>query len=162
MVQSAYCYHFLLRFESSSKMEGCEGYFISEFGGLFWHFTVFDISPPWIDKFRWNWWPNWRFLMLTESVKIFARYDPQNLWETLEAGTKKWIFSPFWLPRSKNSGTSEIEKDKKSMSKLNYSSRSNQWCNRHINMLKYIDLAELQRSVGMINQHFLVFRSFWA
>ena len=34
------------------------------------------------------------------------------------------------------------------MSKLNYSSRSNQSCNRHVNMLKYIDLAELQRSLG--------------
>ena len=42
------------------------------------------------------------------------------------------------------------------MSKLNYSSRSNQWCNRHVNMLKHIDLAELQRSVGMIKWHFLV------
>ena len=120
-------------------------------------FTVFDISPLWIDKFRWNWWPNWRFFdALTESVKIFDRYDPQNLWETLEAGAKKWIFSPFWLLWSKNSGTSEIEKDKKSMSKLNYSARCNQWCNRHVDMLKHIDLAELKRSVGMTKYHFLV------
>ena len=145
MVQSACCYHFLLRFESFSKIERYEGYFTN---WIWWSiltfFTIFDISPLWMDKFGWNWWPNWRvFDALTESGKIFDRYDPQNFWETLEAGAKKWIFSPFWLPRSKNSGTSEIEKDKKSMSKLNYSSRSNQWCNWHDNMLKHIDLAEL-------------------
>ena len=117
----------------------------------------FTISQPWIDESLKNWWPNWRvFDALTESGKIFDRYDPQNFWETLEAGAKKWIFSPFWLLWSKNLGTSEIEKDKKFMSKLNYSSRSNQWCNRHVNMLKHIDLAELQRSVGMIKWHFLV------
>ena len=29
---------------------------------------------------------------------------------------------------------------------LNYSSRSNQWSNWHVNLLKHIDLAELQRS----------------
>ena len=113
-------------------------------------FTVFDISPLWIDKFRWNWWPNWRFFdALTESVKIFDRYDPQNFWETLEAGAKKWIFPPFWLLWSKNLGTSEIEKDKKFMGKLNCSSRSNQWCNRHVNMLKHLDLTEFKRLKGL-------------
>ena len=158
MVQSACCYHFLLRFESFSKMEGYEG-FLTRW--IWWSiltfFTIFDISPLWMDKFGQNWWPNWRvFDALTESGKIFDRYDRQNIWETLEAGAKKWIFSPFWLLWSKNLGTSEIEKDKKFMSKLNYSSRSNQWCNRHVNMLKHIDLAELQRSIGMIKWHFLV------
>ena len=152
MVQSACCYHFLLRFESSSKMEGYEGYFTR---WIWWSiltfFTIFDISLLWMDKFGWNWWPNWRvFDALTESGKIFDQYDPQNFWETLEAGAKKWIFSPFWLLWSNNLGTSEIKNDKKSVGKLNYCSRPNQWCNRHVNRLKHIDLAKLQRSVGII------------
>ena len=130
---------------SGAQIEGYEGYFIR---WIWWSiltfFKIFDISPLWIDKFRWNWWPNWRvFDALIESGKIFDQYDPQNFWETLEAGAKKWIFSPFWLLWSENLGTSETEKDKKFMGKLNYSSRSNQWCNRHVNMLKHIDLAEL-------------------
>ena len=88
MVQSACCYHFLLRFESFSKMEGYEG-FLTRW--IWWSiltfFTIFDISLLWMDKFGWNWWPNWRvFDALTESGKIFDRYDPQNFWETLEAG----------------------------------------------------------------------------
>ena len=113
MVQSACCYHFLLRFESFSKMEGYEGYFTN---WIWWSiltfFTIFDIFPLWMDKSGWNWWPNWRvFDTLDESGKILDRYDPQNFWETLQAGAKKWFFSPFWLLRSKNLGTSEIEND---------------------------------------------------
>ena len=42
------------------------------------------------------------------------------------------------------------------MSKINYCSRANQWCNQHVNMLKHIDLAELRRSVGMMKWHFFV------
>ena len=136
MVQSACCYRFLLRFESFSKMEGFEG-FITRW--IWWSiltfFSIFDLSLPWMDKFGWNWWPNWRvFDVLTESGKIFDRYDPQNFWETPEAGAKKWIFSPFWLLWSKNFGTTKIEKDKKSISKWNYSSISYQWYNQHVNM----------------------------
>ena len=158
MVQSACCYHFLLGFESFSKMEGYEGYFPN---WIWWSiltfFTIFYISLLWMDKFGWNWWPNWRvFDALTECGKVFDRYDPQKFWETLEAGAKKWIFSLFWLLRSKNLGTSKIENDKKSVGKLNYCSRSNQWCNRHVNRLKHIDLSKRQRSVGMIKWHFLV------
>ena len=33
-----------------------------------------------------------------------------------------------------------------SMSKLNYSERSNQWCNRRVNMFLHLDFKELQRS----------------
>ena len=136
-----------------------------EFWGQFWLFLQFLIYL----RFGWtnfekNWWPNCRFFdARTDSDKILYRYDPQNFWETLEAGAKKWIFSPFWLLWSKNLGTSEIEKDKKFMSKLNYSSRSNQWCNRHVNMLKHIDLAELQRSVGNSRSRWkkVNFLSFW-
>ena len=160
-MQSACCYRFLLGFESFSKMEGYEG-FLTRW--IWWSiltfFTIFDISLLWMDKFGWNWWPNWRvFDALTESGKIFDRYDPQNFWETLEAGAKKWIFSPFWLLWSNNLGTSEIENDKKSVGKLNYCSRPNQWCNRHVNRLKHIDLAKLQRSVGMMKWQFLVIMS---
>ena len=79
-----------------------------------------------------------------------------HFWETLEAGAKKWFFPPFWLLWSNNLGTSEIENDKKSVGKLNYCSRSNQWCNRHVNRLQHIDLAKLQRSVGMLKWHFFV------
>ena len=109
------CYRFLLRFERFSKMEWYEGYFTH---WIWWliltFFTIFDISPLWMEKFGWNWWPNWRvFYALAESGKIFDRYDPQNFWETLEAGAKKWFFSPFWLLWSKNLGTSEIENDKR-------------------------------------------------
>ena len=53
-------------------------------------FTIFDISPLWMNQFERNWWPNWRFFdALNESGKIFDRYDPQNFWRTLEAGAKK-------------------------------------------------------------------------
>ena len=78
-----------------------------------------------------------------DSGKIFDRYDPQNVLETVEAGAKKSIFLPIWLLLSQNFGASELEKDKKFMSKSNYSSRANQWCNRHLNMLKHTDLLEL-------------------
>ena len=95
-------------------------------------FTIFDIAPLWMDKFGWNWWPDLRvFDALTESGKIFDQNDPQHFWETLEAGAKKWIFSPFWLFWSKNLGTFAIENDKKSLGKLNYCLRSNQYCNQH-------------------------------
>ena len=138
MLQSACCYHFLLRFESFSKMEGYEGYFIRwTRWSILTFFTIFDISPLWMDRFGWNWWPNWRFFdALIESGKIFDWYDPQYFGETLEAGVKKRIFLSFWLLQSQNKGTTELEKDKKNRSKLNYSSRSNQWCNRHVNMAK--------------------------
>ena len=120
-------------------------------------FTISDISPLWMDQFGQNWWLNWDFFdALNESGKIFDRYDLQNFWETLKAGAKKWIFSPFWQLWSNNLGTSKIENDKKSVGKLNYRSRSNQWCNWHVNRLKHKDLAKLQRSVGMIKWHFLV------
>ena len=40
-----------------------------------------------------NWWPNWRlFDALTKSGKIFDRYDPKNVWETVEGGAKNWFF----------------------------------------------------------------------
>ena len=93
---------------------------------------------------------------LTDSGKTFCQYDPQNFWENVEASAKKWIFSPIWLLWSQNFDASKLAKDIKSMSKLKYSSRANQWCNRHVNMLKHIDLAELRISVGMIKWHFLV------
>ena len=120
-------------------------------------FTVFNISWLCMVQFWWNLWPNWRFFdALTDSGKIFGRYDPQNFWENVEAGAKKWIFLPIWLLWSQNCDDSKLAKDIKSMSKLNYSSRANQWCNQHVNMLKHIDLAELRISVGMIKWHFLV------
>ena len=133
MVQSGCCYRFLLRFESFSKMEGYEGFItIWIWWSILTFFTIFDISPLWMDQFGQNWWPNWRFFdALNESGKIFDRYDPQNFWKTLEASAKKWIFLQFRLLWSYNLGTSELEKNKKSMSKLNYSSRSNQWRNPH-------------------------------
>ena len=131
-------------------------------GSILTLFTIFDISPLWMDQFWKNWWPNCRFFdARTDSDKILYRYDPQNFWETLEAGAKKWIFSPFWLLKSLNFSASELDKDKKSVSKLNYYSRANQWCIQHINMLKQINLAELQRSVGMIKCHFGNFGHFW-
>ena len=154
MVQSACFYHSLLKFESISKRGVNGGHFAGWISTLL---TFFDISRLWMDQFLKNWWPNCRvFDALTDSGTIFNRYDPQNFWETLEAGAKRWIFSPFWSLWSQNLGTSEQEKDKKSVSKLNYCSRANQWCNRHVNMLKHINLAELQRSVGMIKCYFLV------
>ena len=93
MVQSACCYHFLLRFESFSKMEGYEGYFTR---WIWWSiltfFTIFDISPLWMDQFGQNWWPNRRFFdALNESGKVFDRYGPQIFWKTLEAGAKMEI-----------------------------------------------------------------------
>ena len=156
MVQSACCYHFLLRFESFSKMEGYEGYFIRWIWlSILIFFTIFDLSPLWMNQFRQNWWLNQRFFnALIECGKIFGRNDPQNFWKTLEAGAKKEIFLPFWLLWSHSLGTSELEKNKNpnpwANYNLYYSSRSNQWCNWNVNMLKHIDLAELQRSVSMI------------
>ena len=86
------------------KEEGYEGYSIRR---IWWSilifFTIFDISPLWMDQFGRNWWPNWRFFdALTESAKIFDRYDLQIFRETLEAGSKKWIFMPLWLLWSQN------------------------------------------------------------
>ena len=128
MVQSACCHHFLLRFESFSKMEGYEGYFTN---WIWWSiltfFTFFVISPLWIDKSGWNWWPNWRvFDALTESGKIFDQYDPQKFWKTLEAGAKKEIFLPFWLLWSHSLGTSELEKDKNPNPWANYTTAQDQ------------------------------------
>ena len=139
-------------------MEGYESFFTR---WIWWSiltfFTIFDTSPLWMDKFGWNWWPNWRvFDALTESGKIFDQYDPQNFWETLEAGAKRWFFSPFWLLWSTNLGTSKIENDKKSVDKLNYCSRSNQWCNRHVNMFWHLDFTKHQRSKGMSKWPFIV------
>ena len=115
----------------------------------FWYISALDgqIWMKLVTKLKSFW---------TESGKIFDWYDPQNFWETLEAGGKKWIFLPFWLLWSNNLGTSETENDKKSVGKLNFCSRPNHWCNRHVNRLKHIDLAKLQRSVCMIKWHFLV------
>ena len=162
MVQSASCYCFLLDMKAFQRWKGMRVFYQWIWWSILTFLTIFDVSPLWMDKFGWNWWPNWRvFDALTESGKIFDRYDPQNFWETLEAGAKKWIFSPFWSLWSQNLGTSEQEKDKKSVSKLNYCSRANQWCNRHVNMLKHINLAELQRSVGMLKCHFLVISVTW-
>ena len=99
-------------------------------GSILTLFTIFDISPLWMDQFWKNWWPNCRFFdALTDSGKIFDQYDPQNFWQTLEAGAKNWIFSPIWSLGSQNLSTSEQEKDEKLVSKLNYSSSANQWCN---------------------------------
>ena len=155
-MQSACFYHSLLKFESISKM-GVKGCHFAEwiFGSILTFFTIFDISPLWMDQFWENWWPNWKFFnALTDSGTIFNRYDPQNFRETQEAGATKWIFSPFWSLWSQNLGTSELEKDNKLVSKLNYSSRANEWCNRYVNMLKHMNLAELQRSVRIIKCYF--------
>ena len=73
-----------------------------------------------MDQFRRNFRPHRRFFYAqNESGKIFGRNDPQNFWKTPEAGAEKEIFLSFWLLWSHNLGTSEQEKDKKSMSKLN-------------------------------------------
>ena len=75
-----------------------------------------------MDQLGQNWWPNWRFFdALNESGKIFGRYDSQIFWKTLEAGAKNENFWPIWLLWLNNMGTSELEKDKKSMKKLNFS-----------------------------------------
>ena len=93
MVQSACCHHFLLRFESFSKMEGYEGYFTN---WIWWSIlTFFTIL---MDKSGWNWWPNWRvFDALTDSGKIFDWYGRRKNLFTLKAGEKSQILMSFRL-----------------------------------------------------------------
>ena len=61
-------------------------------------FTIFDISPLWMDKSGWNWWPNWRvFDALTDSGKIFDRYGLRKILLILKAGEKSQILMSFRL-----------------------------------------------------------------
>ena len=56
-------------------------------------------------------------------VKFFIDMTLKIFWETLEAGAKKWIFSPFWSLWSQNLGTSEQEKAEQGRIHSQYQSR---------------------------------------
>ena len=46
-----------------------------------------------MDRFWWNWWPNWRFFdALTDPWKFFYQFDLLEIRETIKAGAKKWDF----------------------------------------------------------------------
>ena len=88
-------------------------------------------------------------LMLTSIENFWINMASKKFYSLSKQVKKVKFWCHLGYFSLKNYATSKLKIDLKFMSKSNYSSRANQWCNQHISMFTHLDFRVFQRWRGM-------------